>query len=202
MKKRISLFIIISLFFNALSYQGHQVEAVSVVKAETKLPSRDLNVPSESKPKPDTKHQVALAMNLPVSNMKDVKEVKGEQLSVKKYSVEEVEMLARLINGEARGESFEGKVAVAAVTLNRVRSSKFPNTIKSVIFQSGAYTAVSDGQYRKKPGKKAYLAAYTALKGEDPSSGALFYYNPKTATDNWIRSRHIIKTIGKHVFTR
>lgn len=83
MKKRISLFVIISLFFNALSYQTHQVEAVSVVKAETELPSRDIKVPSQNEPKPDTKHQVALAMNLPVSNMKDVKEVKGEQLSVK-----------------------------------------------------------------------------------------------------------------------
>lgn len=191
-----------SLFLNLFSYQTHQVEAVTLVKAESELPTRNEETPSQSKPDPDTKHEVALRMNLPINNMEDVKEVKGEQLAVKKYSVEEVEMLARLINGEARGESFEGKVAVAAVTLNRVRSSKFPNSIKEVIFQSGAYTAVSDGQYSKKPGKKAYHAAYEALLGEDPSSGALFYYNPKTATDNWIRSRHIIKTIGKHAFTR
>ncbi len=193
---------IMTLFINLISYQSHQVEAVTSVKAETKVPTRELDTPKETKPDPETKHQVALRMNLPINNMNDVKEVKGHQLSVKKYSVKEVEMLARLINGEARGESFEGKVAVAAVTLNRVRSSKFPNSIKEVIFQSGAYTAVSDGQYSKKPGKKAYLAAYEALKGEDPSSGALFYYNPKTATDDWIRSRHVIKTIGKHVFTR
>ncbi len=191
-----------SLFLNLFSYQSHQVEAVTLVKAESKLPTRNVKTPSQTKPDPDTKHQVALRMNLPINNMKDVKQVKGEQLSVKKYSVQEIEMLARLINGEARGETFEGKVAVAAVTLNRVRSSKFPNSIKEVIFQSGAYTAVSDGQYSKKPGKKAYRAAYEALQGEDPSSGALFYYNPKTATDTWIRSRHIIKTIGKHVFTR
>jgi len=108
--------------------------------------------------------------------------------------------LARLVYGEARGESFEGQVAVAAVVLNRVRSSGFGNTIRSVIFEPGAFTAVSDKQYYLPPDSTAYKAAQAALNGWDPTGGALYYWNPVTATSKWVWSRNIINKIGNHVF--
>ena len=112
----------------------------------------------------------------------------------------DVYLLARLINGEARGEPYVGQVAVGAVVLNRVKSSKFPNTISGVIYQAGAFDAVRDGQINLAPSSSALRAAQDALNGWDPTYGCLYYYNPKTATNQWIRSRPIIKTIGAHVF--
>lgn len=111
-----------------------------------------------------------------------------------------VTLLARVINGEARGESYEGQVAIAAVVLNRVKHSSFPNTIAGVIYQNGAFTAVSDGQINLSPSESCYSAARDALNGWDPTGGAIYYYNPSTATSSWIRSRPVIKSIGRHVF--
>lgn len=113
-----------------------------------------------------------------------------------------VRLLAMLISGEARGETYEGQVAVGAVVLNRVRHSSFPNSIAGVIYQSGAFTAVDDGQINMAPTDSCMRAARDALNGWDPSGGAIYYYNPVTATNQWIRSRPIIKKIGKHVFCR
>ena len=109
-------------------------------------------------------------------------------------------LLARIISGEARGESYEGQVAIAAVILNRVKHSSFPNSIAGVVYQENAFTAVSDGQINITPSQSCYNAARDALNGWDPTGGAIYYYNPVTATSSWIRSRKIIKTIGKHVF--
>ncbi|WP_454191960.1 cell wall hydrolase [Paenibacillus sp. Marseille-Q7038] len=109
--------------------------------------------------------------------------------------------LAKAINGEARGESLEGQVAVAAVILNRVQSNQFPSSIKEVILHPRQFTAVDDGQYNLTPNSSAYIAAKRALNGEDPTEGALYYYNPKIATSAWSKARPIIKTIGNHVFT-
>lgn len=117
-------------------------------------------------------------------------------------SSNDVTLLAMVINGEARGESYEGQVAVGAVVLNRVRHSSFPNTIAGVIYQPGAFTAVSDGQINKPIQQSCYNAARDALNGWDPSGGAIYYYNPATATSSWIWSRPVIKTIGKHVFCK
>lgn len=116
----------------------------------------------------------------------------------------DVQLMARAINGEARGEPYEGQVAVGAVILNRVKSSKFPNTIAGVIYQSGAFTAVSDGQINVpiKEGSTVLKAAQDAMNGWDPSGGALYYFNPNTATNKWIWSRPLIKTIGKHRFCK
>lgn len=116
----------------------------------------------------------------------------------------DVQLMARAINGEARGEPYEGQVAVGAVILNRVKSSQFPNTIAGVIYQSGAFTAVSDGQINVpiKEGSTVLKAAQDALNGWDPSGGALYYFNPSTATNKWIWSRPLIKTIGKHRFCK
>ncbi len=111
-------------------------------------------------------------------------------------------LLARIINGEARGESYEGQVAVGAVVLNRVKHSSFPNTIAGVIYQNGAFTAVNDGQINKPVESSCYNAARDALNGWDPSGGAIYYYNPQTATSSWIWSRPVIKQIGKHVFCK
>ena len=113
---------------------------------------------------------------------------------------QDLEYLARTIYGEARGESFEGKVAVAAVVLNRVESGQYGNSIREVIFQMGAFSAVSDGQYNLQPDDASYEAAREALNGSDPTSGAIYFWNPNTATDSWVYTRTVIRTIGNHVF--
>ncbi len=116
----------------------------------------------------------------------------------------DVQLLARAINGEARGEPYEGQVAVGAVILNRVSDSRFPNTIAGVIYQSGAFTAVADGQINVPidPSSSVVKAAQDALNGWDPTDGAVYYFNPATATNKWIWSRPLIKTIGKHRFCK
>ena len=113
-----------------------------------------------------------------------------------------VNLLARVVYGEARGEPYTGQVAVAAVVLNRVKSSKFPNTISGVVYQSGAFDAVADGQVNMTPDATAKKAAQDALNGWDPSYGAIYYFNPNTATNKWIWSRPMTVTIGKHRFCK
>lgn len=117
-------------------------------------------------------------------------------------SSSDLNLLARCVYAEARGEPYMGQVAVAAVVLNRVRSSKFPNTISGVIYQSGAFTCVSDGQINYTPNSTAKAAAQDALNGWDPTNGCLYYYNPATATSKWIWSLKVELTIGKHSFAR
>ena len=116
------------------------------------------------------------------------------------YSDADIALLARLIYGEARGESYVGQVAVGAVVLNRIKSSSFPNTMSGVIYQSYAFTAVDDGQINLTPDATAKKAAQDAMNGWDPTYGALYYYNPATATSSWIFSRKTTVTIGNHVF--
>lgn len=111
-------------------------------------------------------------------------------------------LLARLVYGEARGEPYTGQVAVAAVVLNRVKSSSFPNTISGVIYQAGAFDVVKDGQINLTPNSTATKAAQDALNGWDPSYGAIYYFNPKTATNAWIWSRPMTVTIGNHRFCK
>lgn len=109
-------------------------------------------------------------------------------------------LLARFINGEARGEPYEGQVAVGAVILNRLRNPNFPNTLAGVVYQPGAFTAVVDGQIHANMEETSIRAARDALNGWDPSGGAIYYFNPDTATSAWIWSRPLIKVIGKHRF--
>ena len=113
-----------------------------------------------------------------------------------------VNLLARLIYGEARGEPYTGQVAVGAVVMNRVKSSAFPNTISGVIYQSGAFDAVRDGQINLSPDSTATKAAQDAINGWDPSYGAVYYFNPSTATNKWIWSRPMTVTIGRHRFCK
>lgn len=105
-----------------------------------------------------------------------------------------------MVHGEARGEPYKGKVAVAAVVLNRVESSSFPNTIAGVVYQSGAFSAVKDGQINLTPDSESIRAAQDAMNGWDPTGGCLYYYNPNTATDSWIRTRTVKTVIGRHYF--
>ena len=116
----------------------------------------------------------------------------------------DIQLMARAINGEARGEPYEGQVAVGAVILNRVKDSRFPNTISGVIYQSGAFTAVADGQINSPIAEDStvYKAAQDAMNGWDPTGGCVYYFNPDTATNSWIWSRPHVKTIGKHRFCK
>lgn len=140
---------------------------------------------------------ILLNFNLILTKIGNVKAVNTSNTS-------NVQLLARAINGEARGEPYEGQVAVGAVILNRVKSSKFPNTIAGVIYQPGAFTAVSDGQIDVPIDSKSTVvkAAQDALNGWDPSGGAIYYFNPNTATNKWIWSRPLTTVIGKHRFCK
>lgn len=115
-------------------------------------------------------------------------------------SSSDLNLLARVVYGEARGEPYTGQVAVAAVVLNRVKSASFPNTIAGVIYQSGAFDCVADGQINLTPNATARNAAQDALNGWDPTYGCLYYYNPKTATNKWMLSRPVKLSIGNHAF--
>ena len=122
----------------------------------------------------------------------------------KSTNTSDIQLMARAINGEARGEPYEGQVAVGAVILNRVKDSRFPNSISGVIYEPGAFTAVSDGQINVaiSEGSTVYKAAQDAMNGWDPTGGCVYYFNPATATNKWIWSRPLVKTIGKHRFCK
>lgn len=122
--------------------------------------------------------------------------------STAQYEQNEIQLLARCVNGEARGEPYEGQVAVAAVILNRVESPSFPNSIAGVIYQPGAFTAVNDGQINVPIAEDSsvYRACQEAMNGTDPTGGAIYYYNPEKTTNQWIYSRQVITVIGKHRF--
>jgi N-acetylmuramoyl-L-alanine amidase len=120
--------------------------------------------------------------------------------SVGGYSSSDVYLLARTIYAEGRGEPYTGQVAIAAVVLNRVRSSQFPNTVSGVVYQKHAFTAVTDGQINLTPNDTAMKAAKDTINGWDPTGGALYYYNPAVATSAWIFDRQTVTIIGKHVF--
>lgn len=116
------------------------------------------------------------------------------------YSSADYELLARIISAESRGEPYLGQVAVGAVVLNRIEHPSFPDTLSGVVYQNGAFSCLYDGQFHEEIADSAYTAARDALNGLDPSGGAIYYYNPKTATSKWIFSRPVITTIGEHVF--
>lgn len=129
---------------------------------------------------------------------------KSGVLAANSSHASDLQLMARAINGEARGESYEGQVAVGAVIMNRVKHSSFPNTIAGVIYEPGAFTAVSDGQINEPIAENSTVlkAAQDALNGWDPTDGCIYYFNPNTATSSWIWSKTIVKTIGKHNFCK
>lgn len=118
------------------------------------------------------------------------------------YTESDINLLAKLISAEARGESYTGQVAVGAVVLNRVAHSSFPDTISGVVYQKGAFSCVTDSNWYVATAESSKRAARDALNGWDPTGGAIYYYNPSTATSSWIRTRPKIITIGKHVFCK
>ena len=142
----------------------------------------------------------ALGMNDSVKALEGNNSGSSSASSNSNYTSSDLYMLAKCIYAEARGESYTGQVAVGAVILNRVASSSFPNTISGVIYQKGAFTAVSDGQIKLEPDKTAMNAASDAMNGWDPTYGCLYYYNPAVATSSWIFGRKTVTTIGKHIF--
>lgn len=126
--------------------------------------------------------------------------ISGNSSGSGQFSSSELELLARMVSAEARGEPYTGQVAVAAVILNRIRHPSFPNTLAGVIYQPGAFSALNDGQFNQPVADSSRRAALDAINGWDPSGGAIYYYNPTTATNKWIRSRPVIVTIGRHRF--
>lgn len=114
----------------------------------------------------------------------------------------DINLLARIISAESRGEPYEGQVAVGAVVLNRVQHPSFPDTLAGVVYQPGAFTAITDGQINQAVAETSKRAAQDALNGWDPSGGAIYYYNPDKTTNQWIRSRPVVKRIGKHLFAK
>ncbi|MHB9095484.1 MAG: cell wall hydrolase [Eubacteriales bacterium] len=139
----------------------------------------------------------------PARENHDVKPVFNGRFNISK---DDISLLAKLIHAEARGESLKGQIAVGAVIMNRLTSGNFPRTVRDVIFQksSGVYqfTPVQDGQINLAPDRTSYYAAERAIKGDDPTSGALFFYNPETSSDQWIRTLPVTKIIGNHVFAK
>ena len=126
----------------------------------------------------------------------------GGSSSAGGYSSSDVYLLAKVIAAEARGESYTGQVAVGAVVLNRVRHSSFPDSISGVVYQAGAFSAVRDSNWSVTPDATAQKAARDAINGWDPTGGAIYYYNPAKTSNQWIRSRPVITTIGRHVFCK
>lgn len=168
------------------SAEGEGETPPSQPEEDTPQPGEDINneAPAEEEPVPqDDDMSIEKAMNVPEG-----------------YSDNDIRIMAQAVYGEARGEPFEGQVAVAAVILNRVESPIFPDTVTDVIFEPRAFTAVADGQIWMDPDETSRKAVLDAINGQDPSGNALYYFNPVTATSDWIWSRPQIKQIGKHIF--
>ena len=142
----------------------------------------------------------AAAMGVTLSGSSSSSSAATTASSSTSYVSSDHRLLAKLVYAEARGESYKGQVAVAAVVLNRVASSSFPNTVSGVIYQSGAFSCVSNGSINNTPDSSCIRAALDALNGWDPTGGCLYYYNAKTAQDKWIFSRTVQTVIGNHSF--
>lgn len=170
--------LILLVFFLYLSFNMHQIEQyISNTKIISVVSSNDTN--------------------------KDKKTEESSTSTTNPSGDDMVKLLARLINGEARGEPFEGQVAVGAVIMNRVKSPKFPNTIAGVIYQKGQFSCVTDGQFNAKIEKDStvYKAAQEAMNGSDPTNGALYFFNPSKTKSKWLFSLPVVATIGEHKFS-
>jgi len=128
--------------------------------------------------------------------------VKQQKKEVINITNEELLLLSKLVTGEARGESYEGQVAVAAVVINRVKDPRFPNSIKDVIYQKNAFSVVKNGSINLQPTESAYSAAQDALYGKDPTDKAIYFWNPDIATCRWIKTLNPYMRIGNHVFAK
>lgn len=140
--------------------------------------------------------------NLTNTNIDEVVEVFNHGQQILYVTRADIDLMAKLIYAESRGEPFEGKVAVASVVLNRVLNSHFPNSIQGVIFQPNAFSCVRNNQIVAYPDDNCYNAVYEALKGNDPTDEALYFYNPSISTCKWMKKTQKIdpKVIGNHLF--
>lgn len=186
---------------------GMPVDGVAGTKVKEKLLKATKYTASTSNPpasKPSTSNQTKPGTKPIATNMsyKPDKNKKPTVNAPNGYSANDIKLMANAVYGESRGEPYIGQVAVAAVILNRVTSSSFPNSIAGVIYQPGAFTAVADGQINLTPNETAKKAVVDAIGGWDPTTGCIYYYNPKTATNQWIRNRPKILTIGQHIFCK
>lgn len=208
-QKKKRLVSVLIVLFGLVSYSFPMVAQAYLDNGTPRLQVQDCGVKEEVEGQPDAPNPVAdnnLAATTAAVNTRfskaaaqaDQRPASSKTLAYSNHH--DLDSLARLVYGEARGESFVGQVAVAAVVLNRVESGKFGDTINEVIFEPGAFSAVSDGQYYLKPNQEAYKAAQAALNGWDPTGNAIYYWNPVTATNQWVWNRPVITTIGKHVF--
>ena len=141
-------------------------------------------------------------LNLDNINQINIKSLKQSKKEVINITNEDLLLLSKLVTGEARGETYEGQVAVAAVVINRVKDPRFPNSIKDVIYQKNAFSVVNDGSINMQPTESAYNAAVDALYGKDPTDKAVFFWNPDIATCKWIKTLNPYLKIGNHVFAK
>lgn len=167
-------------------------------KVEEELTEKSKTAPQKEKPKAEQENQQQ--QEQPQKEQEAMKQETGAVNVPQGFSQNDIQLMANAVYGEARGEPYEGQVAVAAVILNRVEHADFPDTVGGVIFQPGAFTAVDDGQIWLTPNERATEAVIDAINGWDPSENAIYYFNPITATSKWIWSRPQIKKIGLHIF--
>ncbi|UCZ54750.1 cell wall hydrolase [Bacillus shivajii] len=183
-------------------------EPTPTPEAEDPAPEAEEPAPTPDQPTPDAEEPVEEPPAEPTPEEEEPEQQDNEANVEKAINVPEgftdndIQLLAAAVMGEARGEPYEGQVAVAAVILSRVQSPEFPNTVSGVIYEPRAFTAVADGQINLEPNDSARRAALDAINGQDPSGGALYFYNPVTSTSPWVFGRPTIKQIGKHIFAK
>lgn len=173
----------------------------AVKHAGPALPPKAMQSKEEVKSKPVTQASAARAPRKSVQTSRDTMRTVARNGQVK-VSEREIELLARLVYAEGRGEPYEGQVAIAAVVLNRVASPDFPNTVREVIFAPNAFSPVQNGQLPARTNETARRAVQDALQGSDPTNGSLYFFNPDTATSSWIWTREQTKQIANHVFAK
>ena len=207
---KIILSLVIAIFMvtgTISAYEGTDVNLISVtnlLKKTQDVKSKKINLCNLKIDKEGHTNlcvqDVATSDNKSINKNEDVAE--EETQAVMSLSDEQLNLLSKLVAAEARGESYEGQVAVAAVVINRVKDPRFPNTIKDVIYQKNAFSVVKDGSINMQPTESAYTAAQDALYGNDPTNNAIYFWNPDIATCNWIKTLNPYMRIGNHVFAK
>ncbi|MEG0133585.1 cell wall hydrolase [Clostridium sp.] len=202
MKKFFSIFLLSMFFLSSITAEASVLTIFDYINAtETKVDDTKNKEKDKDKVSVE-KHTSKATSATNKENSKNDIEVFNQKGSSLKITKADIDLMAKLVYCESRGEPFEGKIAVASVVLNRVMNPKFPNTISDVIFQKNAFSCVQNGKIVAQPNKSCYDAVYEAIRGKDPTNEALFFYNPEIATCSWMKStsKKDSKTIGNHTF--